>query len=354
MGSTNFLIWDQAQTNMEDDAEYLADSQRIDGGENGVPFPSSTFNKFGLQASGMAYAIAEFLASKGATVLDSNISGIVSSLQSLFANVPGRASLQNVGYSPSISLNASQYLGFQITLAGAVTLSIAGESVGDQIAFIFVQNSAGGNSVAWPSNFYGFPQPDQAASSVSVIIAKVAIDGSFRASTPMISNNGVFFSGNANLPGNLTVGGGATIGGNTAIGGDATVDELLTAGELTLVGGAPLGQALVGNGTVFVPYSPSQTDKTGIYESGVEYTNGPYPAFEQVTLTATGSGTGDEFQLEAVVNGATPMKSWITNDGRGSCFLSFLVPPGGTFTVTASQVSGGSQPFGISSWLEVK
>jgi hypothetical protein len=97
-----------------------------------------------------------------------------------------------------------------------------------------------------------------------------------------------------------------------------------------------------------------RTDKTATYLSGTTYTNGSSSAvYEEVTLTATGSGTGDEFILSSIIDGATGPTQWITNDGRGACAIGFWVPPGKTFSATAVQHSGGTQPFGISQWTEV-
>jgi hypothetical protein len=191
MGSSNFLPWDQPQTNMQDDATYAADAARENGGTDGVEFPSVSFNKFALQASGMAYAIGQFLASKAFVVADSDLPAVVAALQTLFANVPGRGQLQQLGYSPLQNLNVGNYLGFELTLAGNSGLTITGVNAGDNVVFMFVQDAAGGHTVVWPANTSGMVQPDPSPNAISLQVARASADLVLRASSPMISSNGM-------------------------------------------------------------------------------------------------------------------------------------------------------------------
>lgn len=191
MGSSNILPWDQPQTNMDNDATYAADAQRISGGIDGVEFPSATYNKFALQSSGIAYAVGQFLASKGFTISDSNLPNIVAALQTLFANVPGRGQLQQLSYSALQALNVGANLGFQLALAGNSTLTISGVNAGDTVLFIFTQDSGGGHTVVWPSNAVGMGQPDPSPNTVSVQLARASADLTLHASGPMVSVNGI-------------------------------------------------------------------------------------------------------------------------------------------------------------------
>lgn len=191
MGSSNILLWNPTLANTESDAAYAADSQRSGGAPTGVAFRSQTGNKLFVQVSAISYSIGAFLASKGYAVLDSDPAGIVAALQSLFANVPGRINLQSIAYSPSLALDASQFLGFQIALTGNTSITISGQNAGDAIAFLFVQGPSGGSTVTWAGNFYGFDQPDPQANTLSVQIGKVAADGTIHASTPSMSQNGI-------------------------------------------------------------------------------------------------------------------------------------------------------------------
>lgn len=330
MGSTNFLPFNPAQTNQEDDTAWAADSLRSGGIAVDDILPSPFLNKVWYQANGGVYAIMAMMAAKGFTVNDTNLATLAAVLANILTTADLPAGLQSVSWASTLALNAAKYSGFQTTLAGATTITISGQTAGQVIGLLFVQDATGGRAVTYPGNIIGAAQPDPTASVLTAQLFKVDAALNLRAVSPALSINGQ---------------GGVAIGTFDAAAGNFST--------LQVAGAAPAGQALVGDGAHYVPHVVAQTDKTGVYLSGVPQTNGNYPAMEQVTLTATGSGTGCEFQLEAVVNGATPMKSWVENDGRGSCFLSFLVPPGATFTVTASQLSGGSQPFSISSWLEV-
>lgn len=216
MGSSNILPWDQSQTNMDDDPTYLADTQRVDGGIDGVEFPSKTFNKLALQTSGVSFAVGQFLASKGFTITDSDLWGIVAALQSLFANVPGRTQLLSVTYSPLVTLNVGVALGFELTLAGNVALTITGLNAGDTVLLFFIQNSAGSHTITWPSNTSGFGQPDPNPNTLCVMVGKVSADLILRSSAPAMTATGI---------------------NNTAIGQDAaapgTFTNVVVSGSLT-------------------------------------------------------------------------------------------------------------------------
>jgi hypothetical protein len=89
------------------------------------------------------------------------------------------------------------------------------------------------------------------------------------------------------------------------------------------------------------------------YASGVTETNGSTVAvYEQVGMTATGSCTGTDFKIVPTVGGVTYPSSGITNDCNGVASVGFWVPAGQTFSVTAEQISGGTQPFSLSQWFE--
>ena len=68
-GSTNFKRWDEAIANLQSDAEYLAETFRLNGGADGL-FPKEVFNKFALQVAAMVTALAEMMVAKGYTVED--------------------------------------------------------------------------------------------------------------------------------------------------------------------------------------------------------------------------------------------------------------------------------------------
>jgi hypothetical protein len=248
MPTTNFLPWDQAMTNTKTDAAYSSDPQRANGGAVGAAFPSSTFNKFGLQASGMAYALAQFLVSKGYNINDNNLPAIVSALQALFANVPGRQAMQAMTYSPSLVCDASLYNGFQIPLPGNVTaLTVTNRSAGQQLTFQFIQQSGGGHTVTWPSYFFGAAQPDPTDGAVSVITWQTGSDLTGKIATPPMSADG------------LT---GVTIGAanpQSAVFTTATVNGPLNTASLSVSGAATIASLIVNLTTALNSLSVSGT-----------------------------------------------------------------------------------------------
>ena len=89
------------------------------------------------------------------------------------------------------------------------------------------------------------------------------------------------------------------------------------------------------------------------YASGTTYTNGTGNALlEEVGMTATGSCTGADFTLVPVVAGGSRTGNDINNNCAGVASVTFRVAPGQTFSATATQIDGGSQPFSITSWFE--
>lgn len=129
------------------------------------------------------------------------------------------------------------------------------------------------------------------------------------------------------------------------------VTQLVAGAGISLSPTDGLGVVTVTNTGAFS--SCTRTDKTGIYLSGVTQTNGATAVYEEVTLTATGTGTGCDFELSSLIGGAAGPSAGITNDGRGGCSIGFWVPGSATFSATAAQISGGAQPYSISKWTEV-
>jgi hypothetical protein len=74
---------------------------------------------------------------------------------------------------------------------------------------------------------------------------------------------------------------------------------------------------------------------------------------EEVGMTETGSCSGADAEISFTVNGFQGYGNGVYNQCSGIAGVSFLVPPGATFSVTATQVDGGGST-SITSWLEVK
>jgi microcystin-dependent protein len=83
-GTHNFQIFDESMTSIDTDAEYLVESQRLNGVTPGLASPEM-HNKLYRQCSVMAYAIASVIAARGYNADDSDPAGLVNALQRTFA-----------------------------------------------------------------------------------------------------------------------------------------------------------------------------------------------------------------------------------------------------------------------------
>src|SRR5277367_3441515 len=160
MGSSNFLIWNPTAANQENDTAYASDAQRVGGAPNGVAFPSPTGNKLFYQLSTGVAALMQMMASKGYVVSDANLSTLAGVLANILTNADLKLGLQTLAYSASLNLNCATYNGFQISLAGNTTLTISGQTPGQLVSLIFIQDVTGGRTVTFPASFKGFVQPD--------------------------------------------------------------------------------------------------------------------------------------------------------------------------------------------------
>ncbi len=168
--STNILQFNPGQANQETDAAYSADSMRTGGAAlDSVP-ASNLFNKFAYQVTTLAAALAQSLANKGYTIDDTSLSTLTSTLSALLTQADLNLGLQNIAYTASPAWNARANSTFEMaTLTGNVTApTITGLVSGQRLIFIWHQSTAGGNTILYPSNFYGWSQISSVASSINV------------------------------------------------------------------------------------------------------------------------------------------------------------------------------------------
>lgn len=86
MAKTNFLVFAEnaASANVETDADYLADSQRVSGVVPGIAVPKM-HNKLYKQSTIFAAALAQVIVQAGYDAMDSDYSGLVQSIRHTFA-----------------------------------------------------------------------------------------------------------------------------------------------------------------------------------------------------------------------------------------------------------------------------
>ena len=299
MGSTNFLPFNPGQANQENDAAYLVDATRTGGAGVDAIWPSPSANKSLYQACGGVYALMQMMANKGFVCSDANLATLSGVLANILTTADVQGGLQTVAWASTLVFNAAKYSGFQVTLTGNTTVSVTGQIGGELIGLLWLQDGVGGRTVSFAGNIKGATQPDPAANVLTVQLFKVDAAGNLNAVGPAISVNGAFFP------------------------------ALLSAGSFTLAGGAPVGDALVGNGTIFVPQP--------VFTLGGALTLG-----NVVLGFAAGSGAS------AIINGndGNHQIEIIPGSGAGAGTLftvNFTASRGHT-TYPIIQVSGGAVP----------
>lgn len=110
-GSNNFLQWNPAINNQETDAQYLADTMRLNGAVSGI-YTAPLHNKFAYQMSTFVKALGDSLANQGYTVSDSNLANLVA----VFATLANTA-----GFNMTGAINESM----GTSIASAATTNIA-------------------------------------------------------------------------------------------------------------------------------------------------------------------------------------------------------------------------------------
>lgn len=279
MATTNVQQWNPGAANQENDAAYLADSQRAGGATDPSLFLSPLANKVFYQMSTYLTALFTAFAAKGFTTSDSNLSTLTAQCANFLTSADFRANLQNVAYAPNVSFDVSQSLGFQLTLAGNSSITVSNVAPGDIVAFLFVQDSSGSRTVTfsggvpvlWPSGALIDPTPN----AITMVLFKGDVAGQLVQITPAMSSvNGII---------------GTPIGATQPSTGKFTT--------LTLAAPGSAGQVLTNVGGFFVPQSPGF--------SRVTNSNGSYRISPDGTIEVWGSisvpSTGNQFANASIV-----------------------------------------------------
>lgn len=351
-GTTNILQWNPNATNQETDTQYAADSQRSGGATNPSVFDATLANKAFYQWSTFLTALFQAFANKGYTTSDSNLSTLTAQCANFLTAADIRSNLVAPPSASTITCDMSKYLGFEITLTGDTALTVENNQLGDTVIFLLAQNSTGGYTVTWPSNVLGASQPDPTANSVSCQIFKSDDVGHLIAAGPMIS----FTSGIVNTP--IGAAGPSTGGFTTLDATTLTTTSTANVGSLQVLGAAPNGQVLTGNGTSYVPAAlppviGTRYNVTSSRAFGTTYTN-TYGA----PITVTGYGVtigGSVGSVACFVNSVADFANTVGGTvDNGVCGFSFTVPQGATYQVVANSLTNG-QGTAVSSigvWIE--
>lgn len=290
-GSTNFQQWNPTQANQETDAAYASDAQRVGGAPNGVPFPSPTGNKLFYQMSTGITALMEMMAAKGYVVNDTSISTLAATLSALLTSSDIRGNLQVLSFSSTVACDISKFLGFQIPLNGNVNITASGQVAGDQVTFIFTQDSTGGRLVNFPGTWTGYTQPDPIPGAITIMSFKINSALAATAETPVMASTGSLRAGSIDRTpiGSISSSTGrfttpATSDNSTNAATTAWVNLILAA--LGLQGlTVKMGTVSSGSSTASVSFSPAfPTSTIIVLLTPVDF--GSNPIRDQVYLTA--------------------------------------------------------------------
>jgi hypothetical protein len=322
MASTDLLQFNPAAINQQNDATYLADSNRTGGFGTDAIVPSPLLNKVIYQSSTFIAAFGQMMAAKGYTTSDADVSVLAAVLANLITEADELPSIATVAYSPTPAFNAGAANGFQMTLSGNVTAStITGVTAGQLVAFYFLQDATGGRTVSWPAGVTGTVQPDPTPSAITLFLFRADLSSVLHAAAPSVSSAG-----------------------------------LVTIGSLTLSSPGTSGQVLTNVGGLFIPQTPPARGLTVNNVTGSRALNTIYnnasasPMTFSGYATTSGSATG---RVRVLIGSSSPptLVDWgneatATVSGGDAGFRG-EVPPGWYYELTSTGAITG-----IGSWLE--
>jgi hypothetical protein len=343
-GSTNFQVFNPTGVNQENDLTYNNDPQRVGGVIDGQPFLAALANKFMYQQSTGIAALMDMMAAKGFVVSDSNRGTLASVLAAIQTTADSRLPLQGVSYSPTVTLNAAAYSGFQITVSGNITINFTNAIPGTEIWLMFSNDSAGGHAINIPAAV-GEVWYDTTPNAQSQLFLQVVSDGSMRALTPGISATGINGtpigqSGNPQ-PGRFStlVAGAsslasASIAGALGVGGNATINGYVAAPQFF----ATLGTS-GSNGYAF-----SSDNQTGSFSPSV----GTLYLMASNTIAIAIGATGITIPLGVLFQGNVTMNGGMTINGNIAGNPNFT----GTPTASTPGATDNTARIPNTSWVQ--
>ena len=193
MATTNAQQFNPSQANQETDAAYTTDVTRVNGAGVDAIWPSISANKTLYQVTTYVTALGQMMANKGFTNADTNLAALTTVMSNILMSSDLQSNLQLVNFSPSVVLNAAQFTGFELAMAGNMNITLTGLKVGQPILLMFVQDGVGGRTATIISpGVEGALQPDPTPGVLSVQLLAADATGFLHALTPMFSSmNGI-------------------------------------------------------------------------------------------------------------------------------------------------------------------
>lgn len=341
MATTNLLQWNPTAVNQENDAAYLADSQRAGGATNPSILQAELANKAFFQWSTFLTALFQAFANKGFTTSDSNLNTLTAACAN-FLTTADKIAVSTTSGGPLIA--ATQIgLGYGSTPSDAAFVA-ATQGNNNNYLYSTINNSgqvyftvqAGGQVNATSLTLTGALQAASASISGAFSAASAAISGNVNAANVVIAN--LMQTVSALITGNL----------NT--------------GSLQIGGTALNGQILTGDGTHYVPQPPpaiagTTVDVTGSRAFGTQYQN-----TSNGVLFVSGYGRTSGSSIGSVQGligpGSANVPVWgnttAATVNNGACGFNFTVPPGWFYQVNANNLTNGqgAAVTGLSAWVE--
>lgn len=187
MATTNLLQWNPNATNQEDDAAYLADSQRTGGAADPSIFDSVLANKLFFQCTTYLTALFTAFANKGFPTSDANLATLTAQCANFLTTADTRPGLSSIAYSATPIFNALTADGFQVTLTGNITsLTLNNLTFGQRFIMAFVQDGGGGHGVTFPTNVKTPGAVSGVPGATSIQPFVVLLDGNLYPTGPMV------------------------------------------------------------------------------------------------------------------------------------------------------------------------
>lgn len=183
--TTNMLQWNPTASNQENDAAYLADSQRTGGATNPSVFQSVLANKLFYQVTTYLTALFTAFSNKGFSTSDLNLGTLTAQCANFLTTADVHPGAQLVPYAPLLAFDAAHYDGFQVVLSGNLSFTVSSPTPGQRIALVFTQDVAGGHNVTFPSTVKNPGSVSTAAGTTSIQYFIVLFDNQLYPLGPM-------------------------------------------------------------------------------------------------------------------------------------------------------------------------
>lgn len=182
-GSDYLPVATAVGANVDSQVNFDGSSYQLNGFVNGVAQPYEA-NKIWRQASMVGAAVTNFISNiLGIYIFDDgNEANLISELTQAIQQAAGSKNGELVTFASTVTLNATNFNAFELTLTGPCTITLGGGSPWTDILVILHQDGTGGRAVTWANANGG--DPDPAASQTTTYRFTQDHAGVWHASSP--------------------------------------------------------------------------------------------------------------------------------------------------------------------------